>query len=554
MAGVVKGALELGKKAVAPVGALSAALLPSEDAEASFIGQLAKTFSKSALEKAQEMEKLGFSRDAIWKETGAMGSPTFKDVDGHWKQEIDDSGFQPKPLWDEANPNYSTSGDPAMWSDWRDESAARQKGVPIGNGFELGALADAYPQLQTTRIKGSGESAFGGSYNPQDNLITLPSNDALMGLDESLWKRYEADDVVRATPAHELQHAIQHKEGFAKGGSPSASQFILERAHNEAVEPYRAGWAAHSRLSGELGDLYKADYITKLDELSRKEGIKPSQITNMSDYYQYSDVLRDKFGVPPTKAGPARDAWYQSAAAFFKKRALDNVSWAQRDLAEDFTGNRKELQSRIRKLERQRGKYQDDAREHSALDRKFKQSKQQSDREVYQHLAGEAEARNVEKRLNMSMDERINTPPWQTLDVDENKLIVHGKKLAKPALTAAALAAGNATAADLVQSTGYTPEPALLAALEGNAQPGRSLAGSLANTSTELAAAINRGVTSGVDFLTVDQVNALAELLGSDWRAPTLTGALAPATTGNHMEPGLHRDATRALGELLSPI
>jgi len=44
--------------------------------------------------------------------------------------------------------------------------------------------------------------------------------------------------------------------------------------------------------------------------------------------------------------------------------------------------------------------------------------------EQYQRLAGEAEARNVQSRLNMNIDERRSKPPWQTLDVPESELIV----------------------------------------------------------------------------------------------------------------------------------
>jgi hypothetical protein len=43
---------------------------------------------------------------------------------------------------------------------------------------------------------------------------------------------------------------------------------------------------------------------------------------------------------------------------------------------------------------------------------------------AYQRLAGEAEARNVQTRLDMTPEERRATPPWKTLDVPENELIV----------------------------------------------------------------------------------------------------------------------------------
>lgn len=43
--------------------------------------------------------------------------------------------------------------------------------------------------------------------------------------------------------------------------------------------------------------------------------------------------------------------------------------------------------------------------------------------QAYMQLAGEAEARNVEKRRRFNMQDRINQPPWETLDVPEEELI-----------------------------------------------------------------------------------------------------------------------------------
>jgi hypothetical protein len=42
----------------------------------------------------------------------------------------------------------------------------------------------------------------------------------------------------------------------------------------------------------------------------------------------------------------------------------------------------------------------------------------------YQRLAGEAEARNVQTRMDMTPAERIARPPWTTLDVPESELII----------------------------------------------------------------------------------------------------------------------------------
>jgi hypothetical protein len=46
----------------------------------------------------------------------------------------------------------------------------------------------------------------------------------------------------------------------------------------------------------------------------------------------------------------------------------------------------------------------------------------------YGNLAGEAEARNVQTRLNMSPQERRDMPPWWTLDRDQEDLIPVGNK------------------------------------------------------------------------------------------------------------------------------
>ena len=51
---------------------------------------------------------------------------------------------------------------------------------------------------------------------------------------------------------------------------------------------------------------------------------------------------------------------------------------------------------------------------------------------AYRRLAGEVEARNVEKRMDYPMQQRIDEAPWTTLDVPENKLIFRGNGNNKP--------------------------------------------------------------------------------------------------------------------------
>ena len=86
---ITKGALDVGMLS-APVGLLGG--VPKGAVLGMFAGSSAKTANKEALKTAQEMAKKGASRDKIWNETG-----WFKDVDGNWKFEIDDSQARLRP-------------------------------------------------------------------------------------------------------------------------------------------------------------------------------------------------------------------------------------------------------------------------------------------------------------------------------------------------------------------------------------------------------------------------------------------------------------------------
>lgn len=69
----------------------------------------------------------------------------------------------------------------------------------------------------------------------------------------------------------------------------------------------------------------------------------------------------------------------------------------------------------------------DDFQKEMFADLKNRLGKAKTPFEAYQRLGGEAEARNVQARLNMSMDERRAKPPWMTLDVPESELIYRGQ-------------------------------------------------------------------------------------------------------------------------------
>lgn len=157
-----------------------------------FIGPQAKTWNSEAAAKAQAMEQAGASPRDIWRETG-----TFKGADGAWRQEIDDSA--------------SALGNRFPVSDWVGQ---RRVGWPDAKDVvNHPAAFGAYPDVASIKTMpdsrlGSGAAYSTGNLFPEgridigDAMNTGPVDDA------------------RSKMLHELQHAIQQREGWARGGSP----------------------------------------------------------------------------------------------------------------------------------------------------------------------------------------------------------------------------------------------------------------------------------------------------------------------------------------------
>lgn len=78
--------------------------------------------------------------------------------------------------------------------------------------------------------------------------------------------------------------------------------------------------------------------------------------------------------------------------------------------------------------------------------------------------------------------------------------------------------------------------------------------GTVGNAILELASAMNRGGADLLDFFTVDQINNVMQLTGSDKRVPTFSGALESvgATQGGYMDPGMARDIVQQTGETVT--
>ena len=135
----------------------------------SFAGEKALNASANKLSKAKAMLEKGEDEVKIWQSTG-----WYKDKDGAWKFEIDDSPAKIK----------------------------NQNADKLGDLLEHKELFKAYPELKDIKIKKiideKGENL--GYYDPNKKEIAINN----IG--------------DKSTLMHEVQHAIQNIEGFARGG------------------------------------------------------------------------------------------------------------------------------------------------------------------------------------------------------------------------------------------------------------------------------------------------------------------------------------------------
>lgn len=161
-----------------------------------FGGVKAKSANLDELAKAQKLEAAGASPDDIWRSTG-WG----KGKDGAWRFEIDDRGANLRdPVGFSTVPEgYTTT-------------------APLGSQFKHAELYKNYPELGDMPFfkLSSGKPSLGSYYAPQEGW-----EKGLIGLNE--WGQFGQRPIrdMNDTMLHELQHAVQEIEGFAKGGSPA---------------------------------------------------------------------------------------------------------------------------------------------------------------------------------------------------------------------------------------------------------------------------------------------------------------------------------------------
>jgi hypothetical protein len=293
----------------APAGAfkIAAQALSAAPEAAMFIGALAKTWNRGSNAKAVEMEKAGVDPQTIWRETGNWRGP-----DGQWRQEISDQSAQ---------------------------YVGGQPGAPAGQVLRHPELSAAYPDVMQTPVYA----------NPTSEISSFRQDRINLGIAQP--------ESAKSAFLHELQHPIQEKEKFAKGGSPQASATPISAALDldPLIDEYRELWRS---LRGQ--ERPKTPVGLALRE------------TEIEDFYDSVKKLKD----------PELRKRFEEILNKIDIKRQNVFGFGEGTLA------------------------------------------QQRSTEAYRKLAGEAEARATQARMNLTQQQRRELFPLESYDIPLNELVI----------------------------------------------------------------------------------------------------------------------------------
>lgn len=283
----------------------------------SYGGKNANRADSESQREAETMEMQGVDQETIREQTG-----WFRGADGKWRFEIDDSGM--------------------VYHD-------RSGGVPgqtLADYLTHDELFANYPQLRKTKLEFA-ELGRGiqGQYDAGTDTITL--NEALR-------------DAPEGTLIHEIQHAIQRAEGFARGANDKFWSRQLESGYDGRTQEQRR---ETQRLRQEYNSIREQDpaFFRDMLELS---ALVPDMPRGKVDFDTLEQIEED----PPE--------WqrYDEARAAMEEKYSETRIW-------DFD----DLLYRLKQAELTPGR---------------------TGTELYYDTAGEIEARDAARRRTLTAEER----------------------------------------------------------------------------------------------------------------------------------------------------
>lgn len=184
----------------------------------SYAGENARTANLLELKTAKKRLKEGDDPETIRQETG-----WFQGLDGKWRFEINDEALEFSEYGE-----FSENGDFALFKKLQNkldrtpeemkefirvaQEYVDQENWPtdLATYVKHDALFAAYPELKDIRLRYTyfpEETKASGIYSPEDNTVYLNRRDL------------NNTKAIKRVLIHELQHAVQRIEGFARGSS-----------------------------------------------------------------------------------------------------------------------------------------------------------------------------------------------------------------------------------------------------------------------------------------------------------------------------------------------
>ena len=290
--------------------------------------------------------------------------------------------------------------------------AAANTALPLDAWLDYPELFAAYPALRSMPVILQHLSGYLGMYSPAERAIYIHRN-------------LDAPQQLRSILLHEVQHAIQHIEGFAWGGTRESAKLFYESMREAAYEAYDQASRFMSWLNARDGMISTLEYMLSLAR-------NPRRVLRTSYRYSYDGISHRLTG---------------------EERILDMARYALKDLSgllEQFydkswstdsqfelpwPGNYalntpagiKECLAAAKATPSRRLAYRRTPKpDMAALHRdflKYERLSSLSPYELYRRLAGEIEACAVERRSELSAGQRAESPFNDALEYPGEALV-----------------------------------------------------------------------------------------------------------------------------------
>ena len=290
--------------------------------------------------------------------------------------------------------------------------AAANTALPLDAWLDYPELFAAYPALRSMPVILQHLSGYLGMYSPAERAIYIHRN-----LDDP--------QQLRSILLHEIQHAIQHIEGFAWGGTRESAKLFYESMREAAYEAYDQASRFMSWLNARDGMISTLEYMLSLAR-------NPRRVLRTS--YRYScDGISHRLTGEERILDMARYALKDLSGLLeqFYDRSWSTDSQFELPWPGNYALNTpagiKECLAAAKATPSRRLAYRRTPKpDMAALHRdflKYERLSSLSPYELYRRLAGEIEACAVERRSGLSAGERAESPFNDALEYPGEALV-----------------------------------------------------------------------------------------------------------------------------------